>query len=739
MKRKILKKVFNMFFLSGLLICLCNGIAFAQNSDTQKPASPEEIESVIQTLKDPAAREKLIHQLEVLVQAQAPPEKEKAIKGAAAQVLKGISGRVKTFSTAVMQITGGISKLPDLVTWVKLQFTDSGSRAFWNEVLTRVALVIGLGYLTFLLIRFLRGRLRRSLAGQAKEGFMMRFLRLLGVLILDILPIAAFALATYTLLGLINPRETTRLIILAWVNAFIIVSFTVAVFRVLLAPDISHLRLWAIKDETANYFDIWIHRFSRISVYGYFILQAMVFLGLPSATYETLLRILGMAVTMFVIVLIFQNRHPVADFIRGRKPEQPPREDSRHLVLNRIAQIWHLVAAVYVLLLYGVWFLKIEGGFLFLLRATVITVVALFLARAALGFLNTLFRHGFKVSDDLKSRFPALEERSNLYLSTVMKGFRGIVWVLMALAVSEAWGLDTVGWITSEPGRLMASTITKILFIVVVTFLIWEIANSLIITLLSDKDEQGETLAMSARGQTLHTVSRKTLLVVLIVVSAMMILSELGVNIGPLLAGAGVLGLAIGFGAQKFVQDVVTGVFILFEDQISVGDVVNVADKGGVVEAVSIRSVRLRDYSGTVHIIPYSSISTVSNLTKEFSFSVFEVGIAYRENVDEVMEVLKQIGAELQEDPTFGPLIKEPLEIAGLDSFGDSAVVIKARIKTLPIKQWATGREFNKRMKKRFDELGIEIPFPHTTIYMGEDKEGQSPPLNVAMKEKESL
>jgi small conductance mechanosensitive channel len=125
-------------------------------------------------------------------------------------------------------------------------------------------------------------------------------------------------------------------------------------------------------------------------------------------------------------------------------------------------------------------------------------------------------------------------------------------------------------------------------------------------------------------------------------------------------------------------------------------------------------------------------------LTKEYSFYVFQVGIAYRENVDEVIEVLKQIGAKLQEDPDFGPLIKEPLEVAGLDSFGDSAVVIKARIKTIPIKQWAVGREFNKRMKKKFDELGIEIPFPHRTIYMGQDKEGQAPPMNVAMMEKES-
>ena len=200
-----------------------------------------------------------------------------------------------------------------------------------------------------------------------------------------------------------------------------------------------------------------------------------------------------------------------------------------------------------------------------------------------------------------------------------------------------------------------------------------------------------------------------------------------------LLAGAGVLGLAVGFGSQKLVQDLVTGVFILLEDQISVDDVVKVADKAGLVEAVSIRSVRLRDFSGTVHTIPYSAIGTVSNLTKEFSCAVFEVGVAYREDVDEVMAVLKEIGAELQKDPEFGPLILEPLDVAGVDAFADSAVIIKARMKTVPTKQWTVGRQFNRRMKKRSDELGIEIPFPHQTIYFGELKGGGAPPAHVKL------
>jgi small conductance mechanosensitive channel len=192
--------------------------------------------------------------------------------------------------------------------------------------------------------------------------------------------------------------------------------------------------------------------------------------------------------------------------------------------------------------------------------------------------------------------------------------------------------------------------------------------------------------------------------------------------------------LAVGFGSQKLVQDVITGAFILFEDAISVGDVVRVAGQSGVVEAISIRSIRLRDVSGNVHTIPFSTVDTVTNMTKEFSYYVLEVGVAYREDTDQVIEVLRAILDDMRQDPDLGEFITAPLDVLGVDKFADSAVIIKARIKTLPIKQWGVGREFNRRMKKRFDELGIEIPFPHSTVYFGVDKTGTAPPVRVAME-----
>jgi len=235
------------------------------------------------------------------------------------------------------------------------------------------------------------------------------------------------------------------------------------------------------------------------------------------------------------------------------------------------------------------------------------------------------------------------------------------------------------------------------------------------------------------RADTLSAVIGYLITATVIVVAALMILAELNIQIGPVLAAAGVVGVAVGFGAQHLVQDVISGFFILLDDQIRVGDVVQVADKGGLVERLNLRMVVLRDLSGNVHYVRNGKIDIVTNMTKDYSRYVFDIGVAYREDVDEVIEIIKQVDEELRNDPAFGPDILEPIEILGLDQFAESAIIIKARTKTKPIKQWGVAREFNRRLKKRFDEKGIEIPFPHMTLYVGQDKAGRAAPLNVTL------
>jgi small conductance mechanosensitive channel len=274
----------------------------------------------------------------------------------------------------------------------------------------------------------------------------------------------------------------------------------------------------------------------------------------------------------------------------------------------------------------------------------------------------------------------------------------------------------------------------RILLIVALTLVALRVARFLSshIFTMSKKEKD---LEFQKRVDTLSSVVRYILVFGIIIVATIMVMGELGIKIGPILAAAGIVGLAVGFGAQSLVQDVISGFFILLEDQIRVGDVVQIADKGGLVERMTLRMVVLRDLSGNVHFVRNGHIQVVTNMTKDYGRYVFDIGVAYREDVDEVIGVIKEVDQELRNDPEFSSDILEPIEILGLDNFADSAIIIKARTKTKPIRQWAVGREFNRRLKKKFDEKDIEIPFPHLTLYIGQDKQGQAPPLNVQMKQ----
>ncbi len=224
------------------------------------------------------------------------------------------------------------------------------------------------------------------------------------------------------------------------------------------------------------------------------------------------------------------------------------------------------------------------------------------------------------------------------------------------------------------------------------------------------------------RAHTLGDILRHALLITISFIAVLMILGELGIQLGPLLATAGIGAVAIGFGAQNLVKDVISGFFIILENQYRIGDAIEVAGVSGLVESVSLRRTVLRDLEGKVHTIPNGEIKIVSNLSKEWSRSVLDVGISYREDVGHVIEVLSQIGRELETEEPYKSAILEPLQILGIERLGESEVVIRMMVKTIPLKQWEVGRELRKRIKNRFDEKGIQIPFPHRILFWGEPK-----------------
>ena len=237
--------------------------------------------------------------------------------------------------------------------------------------------------------------------------------------------------------------------------------------------------------------------------------------------------------------------------------------------------------------------------------------------------------------------------------------------------------------------------------------------------------DEPDLMRKRLREQRAQTVASLLNNVALIVVSGLAFLMVLNVfiEIGPLLAGVGVLGLAVSFGAQSLVKDLISGAFMLVEGQFAVGDVVRVKETAGMVEKITLRTIVLRDIHGVVHIIPNGTIDTLSNLTKSWSRATLDLGVAYKEDVDRVIEVVKDESLKLFADPDWQPLIMEEPVVPGVQGFADSAVLVRVQFKTLPLKQWDVAREFRRRIKNRFDAEGIEIPFPHTTVYWGEDQQ----------------
>jgi moderate conductance mechanosensitive channel len=287
---------------------------------------------------------------------------------------------------------------------------------------------------------------------------------------------------------------------------------------------------------------------------------------------------------------------------------------------------------------------------------------------------------------------------------------------------SEFWNelyLTLQSWIISELPGLIIIVVVVLITLKAIRLGINKMEKAIIRR--AEENINVDTIEVQKRVNTLMSILYGALRIVLFGLLMMIVLVKFGIQIAPILASAGIVGLAVGFGAQELVRDLITGFFMLLENQVRTGDVAIINGTGGLVERIELRTITLRDQAGTVHIFQNGKINTLSNMTKDWSAVVLDIGVAYKEDVDNVIDIIKQVGDELQQDDEFKYKIIEPIEVMGLDKFDDSALVIRARIKTKPIQQWSTGREYRKRLKKAFDANNIEIPFPHTTIYWGEE------------------
>ena len=722
---------FSLFGLAVVFLLSGPFVAQAQQAEPAPAVTVQELEDLAAVMEDGAARKQLLSRIRTLIVTRKKSQVQPPVKSAGARLIADLSENVEETRRRLAAAAASLRDVPVIFAWVQDQAANPKTRQRWFDLMIKVALILFAGAVAERLVRLLLRRPRRALEEPDAETHWVRLPLLTGRTMLDLVPLVGFAATAYAVATVMPPTPQVHVVALILINAYLIVRGTLVVAGMLLAPTAESLRILPLTDLTANYLFIWIRRLVGVSVFGFFFTEVALLLGLPGGGYTGLLGLMGLVITGLTVVFFLQNRVPVAAWIRGEGKARRARR-----LRDRFAGIWHVLAVLYVAAIYGVWVLGIEGGFQYLARATAVSAVILVASRLVMTGLDRLLKRGFAIRQDVRDRFPALEERANRYLPALRLLLRWAVGLIAALALLETWGVDALGWLDTPLGKQLTESAFSIMAVLVLALIFWEAVNTGVERYLDRTDAQGKMVERSARIRTLLPLLRKVAITVLAVMVSLIVLSELGINIGPLLAGAGVIGLAVGFGAQTLVKDVITGLFILVEDTIAVGDWVSVGGHEGDVESLSIRTIRLRDVAGTVYTVPFSEVGTVLNYTKDFSNMMVYIGISYRENVDEVMTVIEALGREMAEDQTLGADIIAPLEAQGVQKLDESAVVIRAKMKVRAGTQWGLKREFNHRLKNRFDELGIEIPFPQRTITFGEDKEGNAVAGRIVVADK---
>ncbi len=729
--------VCDRFFFGTLLLIL-----FMPFSALAAGPSADNIEDLLGIMESPTKREAFTKNLKALLEARKAMESKKAdsqdkglfIIRLVSEQLDGISQDLQKEAIAWTLM---VEDLPEAFAHMKTFFLETKNRPHLRILLldTAVALLAMLIFSFFLRhpIRSVTDRMK-TLLSKIAWGFVYVLLKALPFAVLFIV----FDIMFRTFPSFSKGRTLVHLLF----TLLFLYRLVVAAFHVLLSPEDAKARVAALSDENANYLWIWVRRFALYGFFYFLATRSLMWTQGPQLYFSYLRGLLLLPFPLMLTVFVFQlarefrMRHHEPESLEEELSEEPAPDDgakSRSRVISGIIRFWPILATGYIWAFFLTLMVNYDKGFDYLFRATLGTALTTLLMLLLFYFIDLGFKRFFRIQESTRRRFPGLEQKANRYLQIVKKGLKMAIGIAGLGVIGQVWGIPVSALVASDVGATIILRALAIAFTVAVVAGIMEVNNTVAGYLLREK-RRGRKREVSQKQMTLIPVMQTAANIATGFVGGIIVLERLGVNTTPILAGAGILGLAVGFGSQTLVKDLISGLFILFEETIRVGDWAMVGNQGGSVESVGLRTVKLRDLNGTLHVISNSSINSLSNYSKVFSRAVMDIGVAYREDVDEVIEILKELGDTLQKDPDHGPNILEPLEIFGLDRFEDSAVIIRARFKTKPLKQWSVKRAFYRLMKRTFDERGIEIPFPHRTVYMGEPKEGNAPPLHVDMQ-----
>jgi small conductance mechanosensitive channel len=662
-----------------------------------------------------------------------------------AQVLVGASDRLSALSAELADATRAVTDFPLITRWLTHVATDEATRDDILDAAWKLAVVLGAG---LAVERVLQRLLRRPAAmlaerapsahvppvaadaeglADAEDGqterprrrlsallLLHRLPYALGRLLLDLLPILAMATVSYALVvgTPLGAPTTTRLVILAVLNAYLGCRLLITLVRMLAAPAAPRLRLLPLGDEAAAYLLVWCRRMVVIGIFGYALSEVALLFGLYRVAHDTLLKLVVLAIHLCLVVIVLQKRQAVAHFIRGREDSTGPLSAVRRW----LARVWHFIAVFYLIAMWLVRAFEVQDGFERLLRIFISTVVVVTVARLLIVATHGSLGRWANFDPKRHSRFPGLEQRLRHYHPVARAATTTVISAVAAIVLFQFWGIDSLSWFESGAlgGRLVSGLI-NIAVTLVVSLLIWELANAAMEARLAEVSQAGRN-ARSARMLTLLPMLRTVLMVTILLVAALIVLSEIGVNIAPLLAGAGVVGIAVGFGSQKLVQDIITGLFLLLENAMQVGDVVTLGGLSGTVEALSLRAIRLRSLDGSVHIIPFSAVTTVTNSSRDYGYAVLDIGVGLSEEPDRIAGIVRDVARKLRAEPRWASAIRDDIEVLGIDRFVDLAYILRVRMMTLPGQRWAVARELNERIKERFDALAVDSPITSTKV-----------------------
>ncbi|MCQ8277569.1 mechanosensitive ion channel [Acetobacteraceae bacterium KSS8] len=532
-------------------------------------------------------------------------------------------------------------------------------------------------------------------------------------LVLKLVPLAAFLAIGNIASTQVADRDTTQLVIITIANLYGIGRAIWLFADMLLAPHAPGVRLTQLSDDTARFLSRWWSWLLALAVVAVCITDVGRVLDLPSRAATAIVRAVVLVEHILLAVLIWQTRGKVAQAL---KPPRRVRDKPLGRLLSRLAELWWIAALFFDAALWVVWAAQIRGGYAkmwqLFLNTLVIVLVCRLITVMLLGGLDRMFRLDGQALETL----PGLERRAVRYYPAARRLVTWLLSIVCVIALCWGWGLPVLGFFTHGTlGKRLLSAGTTILIMLLVGVAVWELANGALDRQI-DRFRDGNQAARAVRLQTLLPILRTLLMVVLGTVLVLTILGEIGVNIAPLLAGAGIIGVALGFGSQKLVQDFITGIFLLVENAMQVGDSVTVAGVSGTVEHLSIRTLRLRGGDGSIQIIPFSSVSTVANMSRDYAVASITVSVAFQEDTDRIYDLLRQIGAELREDPAFADMILADFGLNGVDSLGEYAVTISGTMRCTVGGRWPVQREFNRRLRMRIEQLGIAMPQPPRSV-----------------------